>query len=66
MTVVARLNDVKDKEDNIDHIPDAESAQCNELADSNACVSDAATIDGEYAQEYRIQKCRHEILIGVS
>ena len=66
VTVVAGLDDVEHEQNDVDHVPDAEAAECDELADADARVSDAASVDGEYAQEDRVEKRRHEIFVRIA
>lgn len=51
MAIVARFDDVENEQNDVNHVPDAETAQSDQFADPNACVSDAASIDGKYAEK---------------
>lgn len=55
VAIIAWLNDVKNEQNDIDHVPDAETAQSNQLADSNTRVANTTSIDRKYTQKYRVQ-----------
>jgi hypothetical protein len=60
--VVGRHQLAVDEQNDVDEPPEAESAQCDHLADRDADVTQRVAIDGEQAEEDRIEERGQEVV----
>ena len=55
-----------DEEEDVDHPPDAETSESEELADSGAGEAETEPVQAEEAEEDAVEEGRHEVVVGVS
>ena len=52
IAVITRLYITQNEKNYINYIPNSNTTQCNQFTDTNACMTNAASIHSEYTQEY--------------